>query len=110
MCNRSVARPPQRVCQGCDPADLVPLARKGQSVQSFRPEQLLEVGTATAWTEITGITATRRRATDPDHRLLSIEARGGVVEVTTHHRMLDDDREVVRAREVAARIADCPCR
>jgi GDPmannose 4,6-dehydratase len=82
------------------PPDLVPLVRKGRSVQSFTPERLLEVWDGDGWTEITGITATRRRATDPDHRLLSIEARGGLVETTAHHRMLDDDREVVRARDV----------
>jgi GDPmannose 4,6-dehydratase len=82
------------------PPDLVPLLRKGPSVQSFTPERLLEIWDGDSWTEITGITATRRRAADPDHRLLSIEARGGIVQATAHHRMLDDDREVVRAREV----------
>ena len=82
------------------PPDLVPLVRKGRSVQSFSPERLLEIWDGDDWTEITGITATRRRATDPDHRLLSIEARGGVVQATAHHRMLDDDHEVVRARDV----------
>ncbi len=80
--------------------DLVPLARKGRSVQSFTPERLLEVWDGESWTEITAVTATRRRATDPDHRLLSIQARGGVVETTAHHHMLDEDREVVRARDV----------
>jgi GDPmannose 4,6-dehydratase len=82
------------------PPDLVPLARKGRSVQTFTPDRLLEIWDGDEWTEITAITATRRRVTDPDHRLLSIEARGGVVQTTAHHRMLDDDREVVRAREV----------
>jgi GDPmannose 4,6-dehydratase len=82
------------------PPDLVPLVRKGPSVQSFTPERLLEIWDGDSWTEITGITATRRRAADPDHRLVSIEARGGIVQATAHHRMLDHDREVVRAREV----------
>ncbi len=82
------------------PRDLVPLAGKGGSVQSFTPARLLEVWDGESWTEITAITATRRRATDPDHRLLSIEARGGIVEATAHHRMLDSDREIVRARDV----------
>ncbi|MGA9860147.1 MAG: GDP-mannose 4,6-dehydratase [Solirubrobacteraceae bacterium] len=80
--------------------DLVPLMRKGRSVQNFVPERLLEIWDGESWTEITAITATRRRATDPDHRLLRIAARGGVVEATAHHRMLDDDREIVRADEV----------
>ena len=82
------------------PPDLVPLVRNGRSVQSFSPERLLEIWDGDGWTEITAITATRRRASDPDHQLLSIEARGGVVQATAHHRMLDDDREVVRARDV----------
>src|ERR1700741_1640860 len=58
------------------PPDLVPLLRKGPSVQSFTPDRLLEVWDGESWTELTAITATRRRATDPDHRLLSVEARG----------------------------------
>jgi GDPmannose 4,6-dehydratase len=80
--------------------DLVPLMRKGRSVQSFAPERLLEIWDGESWTEITAITATRRRTTDPDHRLLSIESRGGVVQATAHHRMLDADHDVVRAGEV----------
>jgi GDPmannose 4,6-dehydratase len=82
------------------PPDLVALVRKGPSVQSFIPDRLLEVWDGESWTEITAVTATRRRATDPDHRLLSIEARGGIVQATAHHRMLDSDRDIVRARDV----------
>src|SRR4051794_18008272 len=47
------------------PADLVPLRRKGPSVQPFEPDLLLEVWDGEGWTRITGITATRRRTTDP---------------------------------------------
>lgn len=82
------------------PADLVPLRRKGPSVQAFTPENVVEVWDGEEWTFIEAITATRRRRTDPDHSLLSIQARGGVVDVTAHHHMLDDDRVVVPAREV----------
>jgi GDPmannose 4,6-dehydratase len=82
------------------PADLVPLRGKGPSVQSFEPDGLLEVWDGEDWTPVRAITATRRRAGDPDHRLLSIQARGGVVEATAHHRMLDADREQVRADEL----------
>jgi GDPmannose 4,6-dehydratase len=79
------------------PADLVPLRGKGPSVQTFTPEGLLEIWDGEDWSLVTAITATRRRRTDPDHRLLSIEARGGIVEATAHHRMLDADREELRA-------------
>src|ERR1700756_2219083 len=82
------------------PRDLVPLIRDGRSVQSFTPNRLLEIWDGESWTEITAITATRRRTTDPDHRLLSIEARGGIVEATAHHGMLDEDREIIRAGDV----------
>ncbi len=79
------------------PADLVPLRLKGPSVQSFTPEGLLEVWDGEDWSPVRAITATRRRHSDPDHQLLSIQARGGMVEATGHHRMLDADRDEIRA-------------
>ncbi len=82
------------------PGDLVPLRRKGQSVQSFAPKNVLEVWDGEDWTHVRAITATRRRRRDPDHQLLSIQARGGVVDVTAHHTMLDDDLQPVSARAV----------
>ena len=89
------------------PPDLVPLLRKGPSVQNFLPSGLLEIWDGESWTTVTAITATRRRATDPDHRMLSIEARAGIVSVTAHHQMLDADREIIAAEEVepASRLA-----
>jgi GDPmannose 4,6-dehydratase len=83
------------------PADLVCLRGKGPSVQTFEPDRLLEVWDGEEFTPVTAITATRTRVTDPDHRILSIEARGGQVCVTAHHAMLDDDRAEVRADTVA---------
>jgi GDPmannose 4,6-dehydratase len=82
------------------PADLVPLRRKGRSVQSFVPESLVELWDGEDWTYVRAITATRRRRTDPDHQLLSIQTRGGVVDATAHHTMLDGERTPVSAREV----------
>src|ERR1035437_6935677 len=82
------------------PADLVPLLRKGGSVQSFLPTSFLEIWDGEQWTSIGGITATRRRSTDADHQLVSIQARAGVVEVTAHHNMLDSDYDKVAARDV----------
>jgi GDPmannose 4,6-dehydratase len=82
------------------PADLVPLLKKGGSVQNFLPKSFLEIWDGDGWTPITAITATRRRRTDPDHELLSVQARAGVVEVTAHHNMLDSDREKLAARDV----------
>jgi GDPmannose 4,6-dehydratase len=82
------------------PGELMPLLRKGPSSQTHSPEKLLEVWDGEAWTSVTAITATRRRGTDPDHRLLSVEARAGIVEVTTHHQMLDDDRQTLPAASV----------
>jgi GDPmannose 4,6-dehydratase len=82
------------------PADLVPLRRKGPSVQSFEPGDVVEVWDGEQWTYVRAITATRRRRTDPDHELLSIQARGGVVDVTAHHAMLDAGRTSISARDV----------
>jgi GDPmannose 4,6-dehydratase len=84
------------------PVELVPLLRKGCSVQNFLPKSLLDVWDGERWTAITAITATRRRRTDADHALLSIQARAGVVDVTAHHNMLDRDFEKVPARAVEA--------
>ena len=82
------------------PRDLVPLLRKGRSVQNFLPKTFLEIWDGETWTPITAITATRRRRTDPDHDLLRVEARAGAVEVTAHHNMLDADFDRVAARNV----------
>src|SRR5829696_6166859 len=82
--------------------ELMPLRRKGRSVQTHVPEELLEVWDGEEWTRVRVITATRRRAAEPDHRLLSVEARGGVAVVTGHHRMLDADHDEVRADSVSA--------
>jgi len=89
------------------PPDLVPFRRQGPSTQTFSPGSLLEVWDGEEWTTVTSITATRRRRTDPDHRLLSIQARSGVVEVTAHHTMLDADRDPLAADGVmpGARLA-----
>jgi GDPmannose 4,6-dehydratase len=81
-------------------ADLMPLRSKGPSVQTFLPDHVLEVWDGDDWTEVRAVTATRRRRLDPDHRLISIEARGGVVQVTAHHRMLAEDGEELRADAV----------
>jgi len=82
------------------PADLIPLRRKGESVQSYTPNNVVEVWDGEDWTYVRAITATRRRRTNPDHELLSIQTRGGVADVTAHHTMLDDQREPIRADEV----------
>ncbi|HWM09618.1 MAG TPA: GDP-mannose 4,6-dehydratase [Solirubrobacteraceae bacterium] len=91
------------------PADLVALRRKGPSIQAFEPQELLEVWDGGEWTPVRAITATRRRATDPDHRLLSVQSRAGVVDLTAHHTMLTDDFEEQRADafEEGDRLALC---
>jgi GDPmannose 4,6-dehydratase len=82
------------------PADLVAVRRKGRSVQSFTPDSVVEVWDGMDWTYVRAITATRRRRTDPDHELLSIQARGGVVDVTAHHSMLDEEHAPVSAGDL----------
>jgi GDPmannose 4,6-dehydratase len=91
------------------PADLVQVRHHGPSRQTFKPEGLLEVWDGEDFTPVAAITAIRRRRTDPDHRLLSIEARGGHVTVTAHHQMLDADRVPRRADAIGEgdRVAIC---
>jgi GDPmannose 4,6-dehydratase len=84
------------------PVDLVPLVRRGGPVQNFLPKTFLEIWDGENWTPITAITASRRRETDPDHELLSIQARAGVIEVTAHHNMLNPDLEKVAACDLEA--------
>src|SRR5437660_6159391 len=82
------------------PADLAPVRDKGPTVQPFEPRGLFEVWDGRDFTTVVALTATRRRAADPDHRILSIEARGGQVEVTAHHHMLSDEQLIIRADAV----------
>ena len=82
------------------PESLVPLLRKGRAVQTFELPAT-EVWDGERWTSILGLTATARRETDPDHRLLSTEARAGVVATTAHHHMVLDNDEIARADELS---------
>ncbi len=82
------------------PDELVPLVAKGRSVQHFEPSAL-EVWDGADWTAVRAITATRRRTTDPEHRILSVQARGGIADVTAHHHMLDADLVELPAIAVA---------
>jgi len=81
------------------PDEMVPLRRKGPSQQSFAV-QGLEIWDGSDWSRVHTITATRRRGREPDHALRWLEARGGLVRVTAHHRMLDADGGEVTARDV----------
>ena len=83
------------------PDELVPLLRKGRSQQMFEVPGL-EIWDGAQWTGVKAITATRRRLTDPDHRMRSIQARGGAVQVTAHHHMIDAEGEVLPARQIQA--------
>ena len=82
------------------PGELVSVRTKGSSVQHFEPDSLLEVWDGSDWSPITAVTATRRRERDPDHGMLSVQARAGVVDVTAHHNMLDSEHSKVQARDV----------
>src|SRR5579859_1477649 len=66
------------------PLDLVSPRRTGPRSQTFTPSSLTEIWDGEKWTGMTAVTATRRRAADNRHRLLSIQARAGVVDVTSH--------------------------
>ena len=80
-------------------SELVPLRKKGPSSQFFQVPGL-QVWDGESWTDVWGITATHRRSQDDDHRLLSVQARAGLADVTGHHHMLTADRDIRRACEV----------
>ncbi len=82
------------------PTQLVAVQQTGSPVQNFVPSSFVQIWDGESWTPIKAITATKRRPTDPDHELLSIQARGGVVEVTAHHNMLDSGWAKIAACEV----------
>ena len=82
------------------PARSCPAPAAGRIGTELPPEVLSRGLGWRGWTPITAITATRRRRTDPDHELVSIQARAGVVEVTAHHNMLDCDFEKIAAGDV----------
>lgn len=85
------------------PEELVALRRKGPNVQQFDVPGV-EVWDGSAWTPVLGITATKRRRDDPDHALLAVQSRGGVVNCTAHHRLIHADETEVRAD--ALRVGD----
>jgi GDPmannose 4,6-dehydratase len=81
-------------------ADLVPIRQAGPDVQTFDPAVAVDIWDGRAWVAVDAITATRRRAEDPDLALLAISTEGGRIDVTAHHHMLDAEFETVPAREL----------
>lgn len=81
------------------PRELVPLLSKGRSSQTFAVPGL-QAWDGVAWANALAVTATRRRDTDPNHRMLMVQARGGVTEVTAHHQMIDAEGITLSARDV----------
>jgi GDPmannose 4,6-dehydratase len=84
----------------CSAAELVPLRRKGKSIQSFELDNVA-VWDGSDWTKLHAITATRRRETDPDHRMIFVEGRGGIVNSTSHHTMILSDNHEIPAGKLA---------
>ncbi len=80
---------------------LVPFRRKGTGVQHFDPVGL-EVWDGGNWTAVRALTATKRRRKESDHQMLCVQSRGGAVEVTAHHHMIDAADQICRADSVKA--------
>ena len=78
--------------------ELIALRRKGPNVQHFEIPGI-EVWDGKSWTAVLGITATKRKKEEQDHSLLAIQARGGLVTCTAHHKL-------IRAAETEARADD----
>ena len=80
-------------------AELVPLIKHGRRVQTF-DIQNVEVWCGLSWTPLQAITATKHRPDDADHQMLFTEARGGIVETTSHHTMIRNDGQECPASEL----------
>lgn len=75
--------------------ELIPLKRKGTNVQTFDIKGM-EIWDGKNWTSLKTITATKYKGSK-DQKLISIQARAGIVEATSHHNMLDQDMQEKRA-------------
>lgn len=76
----------------CSAVDLIPLKRKGTSIQSYElSNKNIEIWDGKNWTDLKMITATKRNKNNKDHNLNWIEARAGVVSTTNHHTVLKND-------------------
>ena len=70
--------------------DLIPLRKNGPNVQTFILSDV-EIWDGGQWTELKTVTATKHNPNNKDQKLLSIQARAGIVEATSHHNMLDEN-------------------
>ena len=75
--------------------ELIPLRRKGTNVQTFDMKRI-EIWDGKDWTSLKTITATKYKG-GKDQKLISVQARAGIVEATSHHNMLDQDMQEKRA-------------
>lgn len=75
--------------------DLIPLRKKGANIQTFDMSGV-EIWDGNQWTELKTITATKYKGED-GKKLISVQARAGIVEATQHHNMLDQDMNEKKA-------------
>lgn len=80
----------------CSPRSLAPLRKKGTIVQTFEIDNV-DIWDGKQWTPLKTITATLRKDLNPDHKMLFIESRSGIVNCTSHHTMIKDDETEIRA-------------
>jgi len=79
-------------------SDIVPLRRKGRNIQTFDITGV-EIWDGKSWTELKAITATKYKG-EKGKQLLTVSARGGVVNATAHHNMLDDEFKEIKAGDL----------
>jgi len=79
--------------------DVRRVKEKGTNVQQWLPNEL-EIWDGTNFVNINCITATKRPKNNDLFNCKTINTRYGVVEVTNHHNMLDQNSSKVKAKEV----------
>lgn len=83
----------------CFAQSLIPLRKKGRTVQTFDVFGT-EIWDGQKWAQLKTITATHRTHANPDHKMLFVESRGGIVNCTAHHTMILDDKTEIRADQL----------
>ena len=79
-------------------ADIIPLRRKGRNIQTFDIKGV-EIWDGKDWTDLKTITATKYKG-EKGKQLLTVSARGGVINVTAHHNMLDAEFNEIKAGDL----------
>jgi GDPmannose 4,6-dehydratase len=73
--------------------------QKGKNIQQWSINDI-EIWDGDNFVPLKFLTATKRKKNNPDYQCKIINTRNGVVEVTSHHNMLNEKKEKIQARNI----------